>query len=241
MRRYIHRAVAFIALIMLSLSVKAWAATATGWVRIDSPADGYTASKDFGVDISYTVTQDDSACSNDIFLNWATFLVKLDDTIIHSLVFNSCCGVSPFGNVQSHGAYINISGLDPRTSHTVTAYLQDQVYVSGSGCRTGAIFAQDTFTFSICSEDKDNDGIIACEDCDDADPKIGPPISDGDGDGYLWCHDCSMTDPHDDDAAIHPYAPDICDGKDNDCDGEIDEDGGPCCGKPCCDNECCPE
>ena len=239
MHRHIRRAVTFIIIIMLSLSVKAWAATATGWVSIDNPADGYGASQNFFVNMSYTVTQDDNFCPNGIFQNWATFLVKLDGSIIYSIVFDSCCGVSPFGSVVPYRAYINISGLDPSKLHTVTAYLEDQVYVSGSGCRTGAIFAQDTITFRICSEDKDNDGIIACEDCDDADPKIGSPILDGDGDGYLWCHDCSMTDQYDDDATIHLYATDVCDGKDNDCDGEIDEDGGPCCNDPCCGNQCC--
>ena len=192
--------------ILLMLSSGAWAATATGWVSIDSPADGYTASNDFSVNISYTVTQDDNSCPNDIFLNWATFFVKLDGKITYWLIFNSCCGVSLFGNVKSYGAYIDIDVLDPSVPHTVTAYLEDQVYVDGSGCTSGAIFAQDTFTFRICR--------------------------DADGDKFATCDgDCN-----DNDASIYPGAPELCDGKDNDCDGVADEGAGPCCNNPCCDN-----
>ncbi|MFH1468648.1 MAG: MopE-related protein [Pseudomonadota bacterium] len=42
---------------------------------------------------------------------------------------------------------------------------------------------------------------------------------DWDADHALWPEDCA---PHD--AAIHPAAAEACDGLDNDCDGEIDED-----------------
>ena len=200
MHRHIRRAVTFIIIIMLSLSVKAWAATATGWVSIDNPADGYGASQNFFVNMSYTVTQDDNFCPNGIFQNWATFLVKLDGSIIYSIVFDSCCGVSPFGSVVPYRAYINISGLDPSKLHTVTAYLEDQVYVSGSGCRTGAIFAQDTITFRIIEMR------TVCLPPATATATTTMPISRG--------------------------APEICDGKDNDCDGIADEGAGPCCNNP---------
>ena len=42
---------------------------------------------------------------------------------------------------------------------------------------------------------------------------------DADGDGYVLADDCV-----DEDAAIHPLAEELCDGLDNDCDGQTDED-----------------
>ncbi len=59
--------------------------------------------------------------------------------------------------------------------------------------------------------------------CQDKDPDIdetGIAGQDADGDGYSAADDCD-----DNDASAYPGAPESCDGVDNDCDGEVDEDG----------------
>jgi len=51
-------------------------------------------------------------------------------------------------------------------------------------------------------------------------PNAGPtPPPDEDGDGFAFAYDCDDTDPE-----IYPGADETCDGKDNDCDGNTDED-----------------
>ncbi len=44
-------------------------------------------------------------------------------------------------------------------------------------------------------------------------------LLDPDGDGSAWPDDCDNTDPE-----VHPGVPEVCDGLDQDCDDEIDED-----------------
>src|SRR4030095_16290394 len=81
--------------------------------------------------------------------------------------------------------------------------------------------------------------------CDDADPcttdRCGGlsgcqyPIRDLDGDSYpdLLCggSDCNDANP-----AVHPFAPEQCNGADEDCDGVMDEGGDLLCN----DQEICP-
>ncbi len=67
--------------------------------------------------------------------------------------------------------------------------------------------------------DNDNDGYRVCDgDCDDGDP--GQHLDDEDFDGVSPCDgDC---DDHD--TAVHAGLAEVPDGKDNDCDGVVDED-----------------
>ncbi|MBU7001912.1 MAG: CHAT domain-containing protein [Theionarchaea archaeon] len=70
-------------------------------------------------------------------------------------------------------------------------------------------------------------------------PTVVPPTdNDNDNDGYPHPYDCN-----DNDASIYPGAIELCDGKDNDCNGVVDDDfdrdGDGCttCGGDCNDND----
>jgi len=97
-------------------------------------------------------------------------------------------------------------------------------------------YGQDDKTAQACEQPKGYAGYGG--DCDDGDPAYNPGAkesdcadpndyncdgstgyADADGDGWAACAECD-----DGDAAINPDASEICDGADNDCDGDIDED-----------------
>ena len=65
--------------------------------------------------------------------------------------------------------------------------------------------------------DGDGDGATCDTDCDDADPDLN--FSDADSDTFSSCAgDCNDADDR-----IHPLAEEVCDGVDNNCDGNVDE------------------
>ncbi len=88
-------------------------------------------------------------------------------------------------------------------------------------------------------EDADGDRYLESEDCDDTDPLVNPgraetpydgrdndcdpstPDDDLDGDGWGIADDCD-----DGDAQVAPDLDEICDFKDNDCNGEVDDNAG---------------
>ena len=90
---------------------------------------------------------------------------------------------------------------------------------------------------ALAPVDADVDGFDSTLDCDDDDPTVNPgaaeipyngvdddcdaatPDDDLDADGALEAVDCDDLD-----AAVHPGASESCNGRDDDCDGDIDED-----------------
>ena len=97
-------------------------------------------------------------------------------------------------------------------------------------------YGDDSATTQAC--DQPSGASALAGDCDDADPAINPGASeedctdptdyncdgstgyaDLDGDGWAACEDCDDTD-----AAINLDGVERCDGADNDCDGDVDED-----------------
>jgi len=98
----------------------------------------------------------------------------------------------------------------------------------------------------VCDPDDDNDGYNDDVDCAPFDPtkwQLRSGYIDGDGDGYgtgspvLVCRGASLPagyasvdgDCDDSNSNVYPGAPEVCDGIDNDCDGEIDEEGATAC------------
>jgi RHS repeat-associated protein len=70
--------------------------------------------------------------------------------------------------------------------------------------------------------DRDGDQIDSCVDCNDYDANntksLDPDNPDHDHDGFNTCNDC-----RDDDPTIHPGANEVCNGKDDNCNGAVDE------------------
>ncbi len=85
--------------------------------------------------------------------------------------------------------------------------------------------------------DEDEDGVDACQDCDDQDPGLGLEFTlyaDGDGDGFgaeegkVTCEAIdgwveNNTDCNDRALEFNPDAEELCNDFDDNCDGEIDE------------------
>lgn len=117
----------------------------------------------------------------------------------------------------------------------------DEQCYPGLGCSEppAEICSEDEDCGSFCSGRWKCEGEFACQylgprNCDDGDPctvdRCDPETDscvheplDADGDGYGPIA-CGGTDCDDDDPDVHPGASEICDGRDQNCDGVADED-----------------
>jgi hypothetical protein len=103
----------------------------------------------------------------------------------------------------------------------------------GTDCNDGDA-AINPAASELCTDvvDNDCDGAIDCADSDcDSDPACCP---DFDGDGFTDAA-CGGLDCNDNDAAINPFASELCsDTVDNDCDGDVDCADGDCAADPAC-------
>ena len=147
-----------------------------------------------------------------------------------------------YGSTQSYSVddEVTFECVPGQTYYIVVeAYGTDHFDDAGGPCldEDGNVYSPDyTLSFDVssstgCAEDCDNgldddlDGVL---DCDDVDCWSEPLCCDRDGDGY-WDEACDGDDCDDDDATVHPGAPEDGgsggngNGVDDDCDGTIDE------------------
>lgn len=84
---------------------------------------------------------------------------------------------------------------------------------------------------------KDADDCTILQGCDKDSGKCVWAKLDQDGDGYA-ASSCGGDDCDDENAAVHPGVTDTCNGRDDDCDGDTDEDATCTLGRTCQDGAC---
>jgi len=96
----------------------------------------------------------------------------------------------------------------------------------------------DVYLFSSRNDGEENEPILECTTngrggvrSTDSPPDAPDPL-DRDGDGFPAEEDCDDEDP-----TVNPATPEICDGRDNDCDGELDEGCSTCTNDADCGDE----
>lgn len=167
-----------------------------------------------------------------LYENWLTNGTDADaNTPGFQPAANSCNGNRADNDGDGIANAADCGPLDPGVSTSPTTYYRDS---DGDG------FGDPNSTTTACSSTPPSGYTSNNTDCNDNDESVNTPqtyYKDGDGDGYgvagqsiQSCtsvppagYAANSTDCDDNDNDNYPNAPEICDGEDNDCDGQVDE------------------
>ena len=135
--------------------------------------------------------------------------------------------VHPFAQEECNGTDNNCSGDESDAIDAIVYYadLDDDGYGDGGSPISACEQPLGSATRPSDCDDTDADVFPGAAELDCSDPVDRncdgvPPSGDADGDGDLACTDC---DDHA--ATVNAWASEACNGRDDDCNGEIDEIG----------------